>query len=205
MELIDNIAARQGYEAFGAHVIEQIAAIPDTEISTLLALLPEWRRQEATDILNRVRRRENILSFALLTRVLREQFGITGEIEFDYAAHGKPFLKQQPGIFFNMSHCREAVAVIVGKTPVGIDVERRGRYKAPLANEVLSAKELAALKNSADADLEFTKLWTRKEAVLKLTGEGVGIKMRSAVSDHPEIALRTFCRDSYVCSVAVIA
>ncbi|MCD7714575.1 MAG: 4'-phosphopantetheinyl transferase superfamily protein [Prevotella sp.] len=205
MELIESIIARQGFAAFGASIIERIADIPDAEIDTLLASLPAWRRQEATAISNKVRRRENILSFALLTNVLRREFGIREELEFDYGAHEKPFLKRHPEIFFNISHCREAVAVIAGKTPVGIDIERRGRYKKALAEEVLSKEELAGLNNAPDADLEFTKLWTRKEAILKLTGEGVGIKMRSAVSDHPEIALRTFCRGNYVCSTAVTA
>ncbi len=176
-----------------------------TDISALLPLLPAWRQREALAFRKEERQRECVLSFALLMWALRKDYGISEEIEFRYTEHGKPLLCHHPNIFFNMSHCREAVAVIAGGTPVGIDVERRGRYKASLAQEVLSPEELSVVNSSQNRDLAFTRLWTRKEAVVKLTGQGVGIRMRNVISDHPEITLRTFDRASYVCSVAAIS
>ena len=47
----------------------------------------------------------------------------------------------------------------------------------------LSSDEQAFVEQSADPCVEFTKLWTRKEALLKLTGDGIATARLTALLD----------------------
>jgi 4'-phosphopantetheinyl transferase len=103
------------------------------------------------------------------------------EIIFEYTKHGKPFLKGEPvcGVQFNVSHSGDMVAVAVscGRS-VGIDIEkvRDDISESELSLRFFSETEIAAIRNSrgcAKAEL-FFRIWTRKEALLKATGEGIG-------------------------------
>lgn len=101
-------------------------------------------------------------------------------IAFEPGPDGKPRLKDEPpaGLHFNVAHSGEiaAVAVATGRE-VGVDVELV-RCPVPGIDAVrpyFSARELAAidaLTGSAQAR-EFYRVWSRKEALLKATGEGL--------------------------------
>ncbi len=202
MERIETLMVRQGIHALGAYILYDITSIPIAAVDALLPLLPAWRRDEALAFRREEGRREDVLSYLLLTHILRVEHGITSPVSFVYGTHGKPLLRDYPAIHFNISHCRSAVAVAVDTSPVGIDIERRGRYKARVARHLLTADEYATLLVSADRDLAFTTLWTRKEATVKLTGASIYTDMASTISACPEIVLRSFVQEGFVCSVA---
>lgn len=86
--------------------------------------------------------------------------------------HGKPRLCGG-GPAFSLTHGGDIVGVAVHEAPVGVDVEQtRSLTDLPgLAAHVCSPAEIAP-----DA-LSFFRLWTRKEAVLKATGDGLSIPM----------------------------
>ena len=42
---------------------------------------------------------------------------------FQFNEHGKPYLVGHEGVYFNISHCREAIAVGVSNREIGIDIE----------------------------------------------------------------------------------
>lgn len=101
-------------------------------------------------------------------------------IEFDYSPRGKPSLKgsQAELCCFNVAHSEElALIAFSGTMPVGVDVELiRGMPDAVgIAERFFSSRELAALRSvgSAAQDTAFFRLWTRKEAWLKATGDGI--------------------------------
>lgn len=145
------------------------------ELQRLIASLPEWRREAALKHRFEQGQRECCLSYLLLCDMLHEHFGITEQPRFIIGEHGKPTLDIcGRNIRFNLSHCKRAVACIVSDTEeVGIDVECTGRYTAALADYCMSDAERGAIARSECADTEFTTLWTMKEALLKLTGEGI--------------------------------
>jgi 4'-phosphopantetheinyl transferase len=92
------------------------------------------------------------------------------------AAHGKPVLPGGPG--FSLSHAGDLVGVAVRPDgPVGLDVEqvRAVADLAALAEHVHSPAERAR-----DVGLEveaFFRIWTRKEALVKSTGDGLSTPM----------------------------
>jgi 4'-phosphopantetheinyl transferase len=104
------------------------------------------------------------------------------QIEFAYGAQSKPFLGKAflgSGLCFNLAHSHNlALLAVTNAGPVGVDVERIDSKTdtRQLAADLFSARESAAFDN-LPADLKpaaFFNLWTRKEAWLKATGEGVG-------------------------------
>lgn len=101
-------------------------------------------------------------------------------LEFSYSSRGKPTLKGHGTelLHFNLAHSHElALICITRAAPVGVDVERiRPMHDADrIAERFFSAREAEAFRNVpvAEQDAAFFSLWTRKEAWLKATGEGI--------------------------------
>ncbi len=191
MEDIVKSVRQRAVRSSRAYILNNIEQFTADDICRLLPLLPPWRRDVALAFRHEQGRRECVLSYVLLREILRDEYGIEESLEFEYMEHGKPLLANHPEIHFSLSHCRTAVACAVDSKPIGIDVESRGRYKETVARYVLSDEEMARVLEAEDRDCEFLKLWTRKEAVLKLTGEGVSGDMKDVLSLHPEIRLTT--------------
>ncbi len=74
---------------------------------------------------------------------------------------------------FNISHSEEYVICVISDKPVGVDIQKIGEYNPDVAKRVCNEKELLEIENSFDKASEFTKLWTQKEAILKMYGIGI--------------------------------
>jgi 4'-phosphopantetheinyl transferase len=125
-------------------------------------------------------RRRFIRGRATLRLLLAEHLGADpAELQFGYAASGKPYLKHPANLSFNIAHCENMglIAIAKSKIDIGVDVERV-RW-LPDFDELVSrffSKREATLFAALTADLKpaaFFNLWTRKEALLKATGEGI--------------------------------
>ena len=149
--------------------------IADFDFEASLPLLSEQRREQALKFKHELGRKTCAAAYLLLCEGLRKEFGITERPVFDYGEHGKPFIVGHPDIHFNLSHCREAVACIVSDRPVGIDVESIREYSDSLARYTMNDEELAQINAARSPAVAFTRLWTQKEALLKMSGEGIGV------------------------------
>ena len=118
---------------------------------------------------------DNMLIGEILTRVaIKKTFGIDiAKQEFSYNEYGKPYLLNYPDIHFNISHSGYYVACAVLDKPVGIDIQKISEYNPAVAKRVCTEQELKQIENSANKSSEFIKLWTQKEAVLKMYGTGI--------------------------------
>lgn len=169
-----------------------------------LCLLPDWRLRKALSYRFPIDRFLCAKSFLMLERMLHDKFGIDGCPEFSYGPDGKPYLKEYPGIFFNISHCRKGIACAVCDCPVGIDIEVI-QPGVEIRDLVLNPEERAAVEMSKEPEVEFTRLWTRKESILKLSGEGLRDDMRNVLSEAKGVRIDTVVNRgaSYVLSVAM--
>ena len=157
--------------------------IDDFDLQAALAELSEQRREQALRFRFERGQRTCALAYLLLKRALHEEFDIDELPQFEYGEHGKPLLVGHPDIHFNLSHCREAVACVVSRRPVGIDVESVGRYKESVARYTMNDEELAMIEAAERPEVAFIRLWTMKEARLKLTGEGITDDLKQALAD----------------------
>ena len=64
--------------------------------------------------------------------------------------HGKPSIVGHPNIFFNLSHCKEAVICAVSDQPVGVDVEGIREYKESLVDYTMNDEEIAQIHSAED-------------------------------------------------------
>ena len=110
---------------------------------------------------------EAVAGYNLLVETLRETGLLKDPPLLEYAENGKPFLKNYSDLHFNISHCRTHIALALSHSPVGIDVESLRRVSPSLIKRVCSDEELHIISQSSDPDMEFLRLWTRKEAYLK--------------------------------------
>jgi 4'-phosphopantetheinyl transferase len=105
---------------------------------------------------------------AVLRTILAEVANTDGRA-LTITEDGKPALAEHPDIHFSVSHTQTSVAVAVAGRPVGIDIEAP-RQLHNLARRIGVAPE--------DALQE----WTRIEALLKATGQGLAGGTRGTVA-----------------------
>ena len=102
--------------------------------------------------------------------------------------HGKPRLADPAtDIEFSVSHAGERVVVALTRGgPVGVDVESLQRRAGvdTLAPHVLSLAERDA--RGGDDAARLLRYWTRKEAVLKATGDGLSAPMTELTVSPPD-------------------
>lgn len=167
---------------------ENLAQINEERLKSALEALPEWRRLQALRYKHRRGQAECALSYLLLCKGLREM-GIDLQPTFVYGENGKPSLKELPNVHFNLSHCKEAVACVISDKPIGVDIEALGRYSERLARYTMNERELEEINQAEDRDVAFTRLWTMKEAAMKLTGEGIGTNVRNVLEHSYNIII----------------
>jgi 4'-phosphopantetheinyl transferase len=92
--------------------------------------------------------------------------------------HDKPYLIGYPDIHFNISHSGRIAVCAVSDQPVGADVEELRVYDKGVAELAFTAQENDWILACEDKDTAFTRLWTRKESYLKMTGEGIAYSLK---------------------------
>ena len=88
---------------------------------------------------------------------------------------GKPYVEGK-GLFFNVSHCESSYLLAISKVGrIGVDIECLSGNEdiVSLADYAFSAKEKQVCFDAGDKALNFTKIWTLKEALLKASGTGL--------------------------------
>ena len=159
---------------FQYRIIDNLDLSPE-EIEELINSLPEWRKEGAKKFKRVQGQKENAMAYDLLRKMLGY------EPYFEYGSHGKPYSSNSEKCF-NIAHCKNAIGVIIGDKEVGIDVECMGRYKPALAEYAMSEAELKEIEEGGDR--VFTMLWTKKEALLKLTGEGIVDDLKNVLTSE---------------------
>lgn len=138
-----------------------------------LPLMSQQRREVCLKYKFEQGRKTCAAAYMLLCEGLRKEYGIAEPPVFEYGEHGKPSIVGHPEIFFNLSHCKEAAICVLSHRPVGVDVESIGRYSDSLARYTMNDMELKQIDEAENRDVEFIRLWTQKEAILKLAGTGI--------------------------------
>lgn len=131
------------------------------------------------------------------------------EVEFIFHEHKKPTVK---GIEFNISHTGDYVLIAISPKPVGIDIEYLNKefdFKSIL-DITFSKTEIDFIGSNTVDPTNFYVMWTRKEALLKASGEGISdnLHLIDCMSEYLErnkgvFKIRTFMIDeNYVVSTA---
>jgi len=135
-------------------------------------------------------REEDQIRFAETRMFLRSTIGqYTGEeprnVRFSYGHKGKPVLVDHPWLKFNLSHTLDYAAIAVTRDcHVGVDLEsvhRKVTNLSRLAARKLATSEWERIKSCDESSrtVQFLRAWTRKEAFIKATGEGLSRDLKT--------------------------
>jgi len=176
------------------YIVENISK---KDNKNLISLLPVFLQSQINKYTNNELINMKVTSYYLLFQKLNELFGIK-EDEFKYGTFNKPYLKNNPNTFFNISHTKNTVVVAISDSKVGVDVMDYGKCIDEVVQYSFHDNEKNALNSALDRNKEFVKIWANKEAYLKYTGRGINSKMKEL--DTTKFTIPTKCFDNYLIS-----
>lgn len=145
---------------------------------------------------NRAEDRARSLAAALLLLfALRQEEILLEKLpDFSYEGKDKPYLKEVPGLYFNLSHTQNMVVCAISEKEVGVDIEHVREIKETTIQRVFSEKEKQFAKNTEDG---FVRLWTMKEACAKLRGIGLAdiLEGMEIIREDDEIIIKKLNQD----------
>lgn len=131
---------------------------------------------------NEKARQNIIISSSALCYVLRKHDLDMGQMA--YAEYGKPFIANNMGLYFNLSHSGDYIVIAVANQPVGVDIQKKVTVQEKLVDKVCSKEEAVLVKeNFMD---RFNYIWSLKEAAVKLYGDGLVNGMHRFTMDYNE-------------------
>lgn len=104
------------------------------------------------------------------------KLGAPIEIEYIYSENGKPRFRDYPW-HFNLSHSEEYVFCVLSEQEVGVDIQCKRTFNNERILRRFFTEEEQKNWEQCDSEEEreqyFYRMWTRKEAYGKMTGEGI--------------------------------
>ncbi|MAC81194.1 MAG: 4-phosphopantetheinyl transferase [Rhodobacteraceae bacterium] len=166
------------------------------ELETLAWPLSDHERLRAQSFIKPVDRTRYIAARGRLREILSGYTGAAASmLDFHTIARGKPALRDGPA--FNLSHAGGWAALAVAPDhpglQLGVDIEAIRPINPAVATRAFSPHEQAEMRRLLPAGWMrgFFNGWTRKEAVIKATGHGLGVDLKSFdVSLLPDVPAR---------------
>ncbi|PWS29200.1 hypothetical protein DHW03_05090 [Pedobacter yonginense] len=138
--------------------------------------------------------------------------GIPSEICFKSKKNKKPAVD---GIEFNSSHSGNLLLFVINASEVGVDIELMNENFdfSPLFENCFNDIEISTINQSENKILTFYQLWTRKEALLKATGEGlvddlssIDCLSNSVLRNNAQYQIQSFIlEENYIASLAMLS
>lgn len=151
--------------------------LDQNQLQRSLPLLDEARREKV----DRLRMDEKKAQSAAAGLLLRKLFG---DVTYAYGHNGKPYIANDQDRYFSISHSGRYVVCAVADTEVGVDVEVLSSPRPAVIRRCFTPEEQDWIDNDSD---RFIRLWTMKEAYMKLTGSGLSIPAKDVHLPIPPV------------------
>ncbi|MCK5825467.1 MAG: 4'-phosphopantetheinyl transferase superfamily protein [Desulfuromusa sp.] len=185
-------------------------ALPVT-YENLRALLSADELARADRLLDPLKCHNFTIARGHLRRLLANYLDLAPEeIDFSYNVSGKPFVatKNSSGLTFNLSHSgSRAILAVAMNAEVGVDIEKvdfdlnfhllAARYFSPM--EFVALKGFSTIRQRR----QFYRIWTCKEAVLKMIGSGFSSPEPVGTVSQNCCVINTFFAVNYVSAVVI--
>ena len=116
-----------------------------------------------------------------LKEILQQEYNYTLD-NLDYNKYQKPYIPNNP-FYFNISHSKNTVVIVIDVQEVGIDIEYFDRYNTKLLNKIFNDNEINQIETSPTPNKEYSKIWCMKESYLKCLGTGIKKDMKDVLND----------------------
>lgn len=164
---------------FKLYFYSDFEKLSEKEFSEIAESMPQSVKERAGRYKKEEDRKKSFLCYNLLKTALENDYGIN-DFELLFSEKGKPYLKDRNDIFFSISHSKKCCVCVISDKEIGVDAEEIKPFSQRLAEKVCSENELREIEKSPDKAREFTKIWTRKESFIKMTGEGFSHGLKEA-------------------------
>lgn len=141
-------------------------------------------------------------AYSLLNELLERDFGIKNA-KILKTNKGKPYLEGNDNIHFNISHTQGAVAIAFCDSETGVDIEHERPINPKIAGRHFCDDEMIVVEKSNNTNAELLKMWTRKEAYIKMSGEGLssGLNTFNTLDEKIAKKIKTFEIEGFYISV----
>lgn len=165
------------------------------DVDTLISSLPfgESERERLLSMKNSAAQKNSLSALLCLDRLIK-RIDISGEdLTIIREKNGKPRFASLP-YHFSITHSRDLCAVALCKENVGIDLEfvDASRNVETLSKRFFSPEEHSRLFESNNAVENFFTLWVKKEALAKLSGEGLASICRGQIIDDSQYSFKEY-------------
>jgi len=184
-------------------VFDDMSQCNEQEVARLLNVVSKQRREQALQYQHLFGQFCCLKSYEMLISLLTSTHHIEErqEVLFLYNEHGQPRIEGGP--CFSISHCKHGIAVAVSESPIGIDIEHVRTLKPELVTRTMNDDEQQQIFQSEQPEWEFTRLWTMKEALLKMRGTGIisDLKNTLVATENVRWQTKVNTEKRYVCSL----
>lgn len=144
-----------------------------SDLERFLPFISPERQERIERLMSEKSKVTSLLSGMLLSAVLSERCGVfPNELRFSCGEHGKPYLPDHPECCFSLSHSGGLISLVCSDVNVGLDIQQITPEKEH-GLRFLHPNERESILSAEDRAAEFCRIWTMKEAFVKLTGEGM--------------------------------
>ena len=180
-------------------VVYKYGSLSKKKIGLLLNKLPPARKERVEKLTaNPVYREFLIVEYFIVTKKLK----LKNTGDFSYGETGKPFVENAE-LNFSLSHCNDILIVAFSKSNIGVDIQFLLPFKNEVASLVCNDAEYNLIENSKNPDLEFTKLWTKKESIVKFYGGTLYKDTKNILTDNPHLKVITKTKKGYAVSICL--
>ena len=116
--------------------------------------------------------------YMIVQDYIEKNLGIS-DCVFRRDKNGKPYIEGHPEIQFNISRSSNSSVVVLSNRPIGIDIEKIREFDFKIAERFFFDQERRYITDSLQQKERFYEIWTKKEAYLKYTGEGLNGPLNS--------------------------
>lgn len=149
--------------------------------------LPKERIEKSKKYLRFSDRNNCLAAYFMLLYGLIKEYNITTIPSVHFNQYGKPFFKENVGIFFNISHCNDAVCCALSPYNIGVDIQDKIAKPESIFDMVMSEREKNSIINSDEPEILCAKYWSLKEAYLKYKATGLTNNLfKFDFSSYPE-------------------
>lgn len=166
------------------YLLKNTNLLSEAKLRKISEKLPPRRKEKADRYKNSNGFINCVAAYFLFLKGYNELYGYNDSPDFTLDDNDKPYLIEHPEIYFNISHCKDAIACVFSDSEIGIDVQEIRAYRENLALRVCSEKEIEQINSSTDKAREFNKLWTVKEAISKINGVGISQDLTKISVSH---------------------
>ncbi len=157
-----------------AFLLESDVLNDDEIFHKYYSTMSEYRKSKI-DKLKKRNDKNLSLAVGIIMQAYLKQLNLSEQkMRYSTKANGKPFFTDYSNLYFNASHSGNVAVCVFSDGEIGCDVQKLTNANKNIAKRYFTQYEYDFIFNSLNSNEAFTRIWSIKEAFLKLEGTGLG-------------------------------